>query len=105
MGFKLVVLKLESSDPPEKVLAFHHKALSKYGRVLSCSDSPGSTSAQEKANSLNGLDCQNDKPALGETILKTGTKAEQHIVGVKPDGGRTVFQMAYVLTPESGAKK
>src|SRR5208283_1278888 len=30
-GFKLVVLKLETNDPPEKVTTFYHKALAKYG--------------------------------------------------------------------------
>ncbi len=38
-GFKLVVLKLESNDTPEKVAAFYRKALAKYGRVWNCADS------------------------------------------------------------------
>src|SRR5580693_6454760 len=37
-GFKLVVLKMESSDSPEKVSAFYQKALGKYGTVLNCGD-------------------------------------------------------------------
>ena len=37
-GFKLFVLKMESSDAPEKVAAFYRKALAKYGTVLDCSN-------------------------------------------------------------------
>jgi len=33
-GFKLVVLKMETADPPAKVAAFYQKALAKYGRCL-----------------------------------------------------------------------
>ena len=35
-GFKLVLLKLESDDAPEKIAAFYRKALAKYGQVLDC---------------------------------------------------------------------
>src|ERR1700682_5340660 len=37
-GFKLAVMKLESSDAPEKIAEFYKKALSKYGTVLNCSE-------------------------------------------------------------------
>ena len=33
-GFKLSVLKMETTDAPEKVAAFYRKALAKYGTVL-----------------------------------------------------------------------
>src|ERR1700685_3634803 len=38
-GFKLLVLKMDSDASPDKVTAFYRKALSKYGKVLNCSDS------------------------------------------------------------------
>ncbi len=36
LAFKLAVLKLESSDPMDKIAAFYRKALAKYGTVLDC---------------------------------------------------------------------
>ncbi len=95
-GFKLVVLKLESNDPPEKVAAFYQKALAKYGRVLNCAGSTRTTGTKDRTNSSNELDCSEDRPEGGELILKAGTEAEQHIVGIRSSGGRSVFELVYV---------
>jgi hypothetical protein len=103
-GFKLVVLKLESNDAPEKVATFYRKALAKYGRVLNCTDSTKAASEQQKRNSPNELNCHEDHPESGETVLKAGTKEKQHIVGIKPEGGLSVFQLVYVETPVSDDK-
>jgi hypothetical protein len=51
--------------------------------------------------SPNALDCQEDDPQIGETVLKSGTKEKQHIVVIKPEGGHSVLQLVYVETPES----
>lgn len=95
-GFKLVVLKLESNDPPEKVAAFYQKALAKYGRVLNCAGSTRATGTKDRTDSSNKLHCSEDRPEGGELILKAGTEAEQHIVGIRPSGGRSVFELVYV---------
>ena len=100
-GFKLVVLKLESNDAPEKVATFYRKALAKYGRVLNCADA---TKAAGEKDSRNDLDCQDDHAESGETVLKAGTKAKQHVVGIKLEEGRSVFQLVYVEAPVSNSK-
>ena len=92
-GFKLVVLKMESDDAPGKVTAFYRKALSKYGKVLNCSDS---ATTVEKDKSPNGLDCDSDHPERGETVLKSGTKEMQHIASVKTNGSGSVYDLVYV---------
>jgi len=104
-GFKLVVLKLESNDAPEKVATFYRKALGKYGRVWNCADSAKAAAELEKKDSPNDLDCQEDKPESGETVLKAGTKAKQHVVGIKPAGGLSIIQLVYVEAPVSDGKK
>jgi len=96
-GFKLAVMKLESSDAPEKVAAFYRKALAKYGKVLDCSSSTKATSEKTKGNSTNELTCEDDQPDKGELVLKAGTKQEQHVVGIKASGDLTLFQLVYVL--------
>ena len=101
-GFKLVVLKMESDDAPGKVTAFYRKALSKYGKVLNCSDS---ATTVEKDKSSNGLDCDSDHPERGETVLKSGTKEMQHIASVKTNGNGSVYDLVYVEAKGLGNDK
>src|SRR6202789_2805283 len=68
-GFKMAMLKMDSTDSPDKIAAFYRRAFSKYGKVLTCSG-PGSDSAaaqnssggdsKDAAKSTN-LSCDNDK--------------------------------------------
>lgn len=94
-GFKLVVLKYQSDDAPDKVAAFYRKELSKYGKVLDCSD------PETRKVELNGLSCKDDKPDPGGLILKSGTKERQHLVGIKPDGSRSIFNLIYIEAKDS----
>src|ERR1700722_6345063 len=98
-GFKMAMLKMDSTDSPDKIAAFYRKALSKYGRVLTCSG-PGAASAKDSsadAKSSN-LSCDNDKPDKDDIELKAGTKQNQHVVGIKPEGAVTTYQLVYVET-------
>jgi hypothetical protein len=104
-GFKVVALKLESNDSPEKIAAFYHKALGKYGRVWNCADSTIEVSEQEKADSPNDLKCKDAKPESGETVLKAGTKEQQHIVAIKTDAGLSIIQLVSLELPPSDSKK
>ena len=101
-GFNLVVLQFESDDSPEKITRFYHKALGKYGKVLNCSDSAPSP---DQSDASTGLDCKSDQPGGGETVLKSGTKEQQHLFSMKPEGGVSVFELVYVATPPSADKK
>lgn len=94
-GFKLVVLKMESNDPPDKIAAFYQKALGKYGKVLNCTN-PVPGEAKEKGKSASELDCGDDKPEEGGQLFKAGTKEKQHLVGVQPNGPGSIFQLLYV---------
>ena len=91
-GFKLAVMKMETSDAPDKVAAFYKKALSKYGTVLDCTNNPNKPEDQNSK----ALTCGTDKPEVGGMIFKAGTKDKQHIVGVEPNGKGTVYNLVYV---------
>jgi len=95
-GFKLGVLKLEPNDAPEKVAMFYRKALAKYGKVLDCSGSTKATGEKKKGESSSELGCEDEQPESGELVLKAGTKEEEHVVGIKADGGLTIIQLVYV---------
>ena len=96
LGFKLALMKMESSDAPEKIAEFYKKALSKYGTVLNCSDASQKTADQDKAGSANRLECDDDKPEKGRLVFKAGTKEKQHIVAIQPNGQGSLFQLVYV---------
>jgi hypothetical protein len=95
-GFKLAVMKMESSDAPEKIAEFYRKALAKYGTVLNCSNASPKTSAKNKTGASNQIECEDDKPEKGGQVFKAGTKEKQHIVGIQPNGRGSVFQLVYV---------
>ncbi len=98
-GFKLVVVKLDTEDAPDKVATFYRKALTKYGDVLDCSAGSGKASNRDM-NPARQLGCD-DNPKAGELELKAGTKDNQHIVGIEPSGGGSIFQLVYVQTRRS----
>ena len=91
-GFKLAVMKLESTDAPEKIAEFYKKALAKYGTVLNCSDPSQKSSAKDS----NKLECGDDKPEKGGFLFKAGTKEKQHLVGIQSNGQGSLFQLVYV---------
>lgn len=93
-GFKVVVLKLESADSPEKLAAFYQKALGKYGKVLDCTHNPPGSEDKDKKSHI--LTCQDDRPEPGGMMFKAGTKEKQHIVGIQPNGAGSVVQLVYL---------
>lgn len=92
-GFKLVVLKMESDDTPDKVAAYYQKQLSRYGKVLNCTE--GAAVPEDNAKSSKELTCD-EKPEKSGQVFKAGTKEKQHIVGIQPNGKGSLFQLVYV---------
>jgi hypothetical protein len=93
-GFKVVALKMESSDSQDKIAAFYQKALAKYGKVLDCTNNPPGTAEKDKDSDQ--LTCQDDRPDAGGRLFKAGTKRKQHIVGIKPGSGTIEFDLVYL---------
>jgi hypothetical protein len=96
-GFKLFVLKMETTDAPEKVATFYRKALAMYGTVLDCSAASSAPRPSDEKSS-NKLTCQDEKPKPHEISLKAGTKEKQHAVGIEANGTGTTFQLVYIET-------
>lgn len=102
-GIKLVVAKYESSDSPDKIIAFYRKKLRRYGDVLVCHTHHQGTDV----NSDNDKDDDRTAPVKCDddntgpvTELKVGTEGDQHVVAVEPgQGGKpTTFAIVYVYT-------
>ncbi len=104
-GFKLAVLKMETSDLPDKVAAYYKKELAKYGMILDCSKNSGNSENAAKDDSSKLLTCGDDKPESGGMLFKAGTKEKQHIVGIQPLGKGSYYQLIYVSAWGTGGKK
>ncbi len=104
-GFKLSILKMETSDSPQRVAAYYMRELARYGTVLDCSKSSKKPESSPKEDSSKTLSCEDDKPENGGMLFKSGTKEKQHIVGIQPLGNGTYYQLIYVGAWGSGGKK
>jgi hypothetical protein len=102
-GLKVVAVEYLSDDSPEKVLSYYSNELKKFGKVLQCAGTSGgpdvtfgkSNDDKNKSDS-DTLTCGDSK---GDgTELKVGTRANQHIVSVKPNGKGADFALVYVRT-------
>jgi hypothetical protein len=97
-GIKVVALEYQSDDPPAKLVSYYKDQLQKYGKVLECHTSglDVNTDIKKDNNSSKELTCESSS---GNNVeLKVGTKENQHIVEVEPDGKGSNFSLVYVRT-------
>ena len=99
-GIKVVALEYESDDSPGKLIDFYRDQLKRYGNVLECHTSSHldvNTNLSENTRSdSHGLTC--DSGHGNNVELKVGTKENQHIVAVEPEGRGSKFSLVYVRT-------
>lgn len=99
-GFQLKVVALEyqSDDSPAKLVAFYRDQLQKYGHVLECHTShlDVNPDVHNWDHGSHELTCEGSSGSNVE--LKVGTKENQHIVAVEPDGKGASFSLVYVRT-------
>jgi hypothetical protein len=97
-GIKVVALEYESNDAPSKVVAYYQDQLKKFGNVLVCHTThlDVNTDLKDHDNGSHELTCEG---STGVDIeLKVGTKENQHIVAVEPQGSGSSFSLVYVRT-------
>jgi len=95
-GMKLAVLKYETSDPPDKVLEFYRKQMSRYGRVLDCNGGLNMSFHRHDKDTEVTCDDHGRSGRSYQQELKVGSENNQRIVAVKPSGKGTEFVMVYV---------
>ena len=98
---KVVALKFETDDPPQKVLDFYQKPMGKYGTVIQCNGGYGGYHHHDKDAPVS---CDNSGSNY-EKELKVGTENNQHVVAVKPRGQGSEFSLVYVRVRENGDDK
>lgn len=96
-GLKVVAQEYESDDSPSKVVDYYKDQLRKYGNVLVCHTTHLDLHTDVKGDDHESqLSCEGSEGA--DIELKVGTKENQHIVAVEPNGKGSSFSLVYVRT-------
>jgi outer membrane lipopolysaccharide assembly protein LptE/RlpB len=94
-GLKVVALKYQSNDSPEKVLSFYKKDMAKYGNVVDCAGGFSLTFRRHSQDSE--VNCDNHGGGHRyQEALKVGTEYNQRIVAIRPSGDGSEFALVYV---------
>ena len=97
-GLRVVAMEYESDDAPAKVVAFYQDQLKKYGNILVCHTSHLDVNTDMKGLDQGSHELTCDSNSGYNVELKVGTKENQHIVAVEPDGKGSSFSLVYVRT-------
>lgn len=98
LGLKVVALEYQSDDSPAKLIAYYKDELKKYGKVLECHTSHFEVNPDMKNSDHGSHELTCDGSNGNNVELKVGTKENQHIVAVEPDGKGSSFSLVYVRT-------
>lgn len=95
-GLKVVALKYESDDSPEKILGFYRKEMGKYGNVIDCTG--GFNMNFHHHDNDAEVSCNGHGSAGHEykEELKVGTENNQRVLAVRPSGKGSAFALVYV---------
>jgi hypothetical protein len=99
-GVKVVALKFESDDSPDKVLAFYRKEMGKYGKVVDCTGGFGLNFRRHRDQDAEVTCDGHDSGHDYREELKVGTENNQRILAIKPNGNGSEFALVYVRTWE-----
>lgn len=97
-GLKVVALEYESNDAPDKIVNYYKDQLKKYGNVLVCHTSHLDLNTDIKNRNEGSHDLTCDGGEGKNVELKVGTRENQHIVAVEPQGTGSDFSVVYVRT-------
>ena len=97
-GLKVVALEYQSDDSPAKLVAYYKDELKKYGKVLECHTSHVGVNPDMKDSDHGSHELTCEGSSGSNVELKVGTKENQHIVAVEPDGKGSSFSLVYVRT-------
>lgn len=102
-ALKVVAIKFESDDAPDKVLTFYRDKVKAYGangKYLECHgldvEVNGGGFSSHDDDDAKELTCGKNEHHGDSTELKAGTPDRQHIVSVKPKGNGSEFALVYV---------
>jgi hypothetical protein len=99
-GVKVVAIRYESDDPPDKVLSFYRKELGRYGKVIECPNGID-MDIEDKREMAQEVRCESSPKhdrKKGEVDLAVGSSERHRIINVEPQGKGSKFAMVYIQT-------
>jgi hypothetical protein len=102
-GLRVIALEYRSDDSPAKLLTFYKDQLKKYGTVLECHTSSHLDVNMKMKSDGDSHELTCDSTSGNNVELKVGTRENQHIVAVEPEGKGSSFSLVYVRTHGKGA--
>lgn len=104
VGVKVVAVKFESDDSPDKVLSFYRKEMGKYGKVVDCTGGFDLHFHGHRDKDAE-VTCEGHDSGHGyKEELKVGTENNQRILAIKPRGNGSEFALVYVKTWDGSDK-
>ena len=95
-GIKVVAVKFQSDDSPDKVLAFYKKDMARYGNVVACPGGFNMSFHHRDRDMEVTCDNRGGSDHRYHDELKVGTENNQRIVAIKPNGNGSEFALVYV---------
>lgn len=95
-GVKVVAVKYQSDDSPDKVLAFYRKDMARYGNVVDCTGGFNISFRRHDKDADVTCDNHGGSEHRYHEELKVGTENNQRVVAIKPNGNGSEFALVYV---------
>ena len=106
--FSLIAVKYVTSDPPERVLAFYRKPLSRYGEVLECDHGKpvGALTTTRSGLTCGQTQVGGNTNASENHEIRAGVPHQYRIVGIdESHPGSTRFDLVYLDLPKDSGDK
>jgi hypothetical protein len=98
-GVRVVAMEYESDDSPARLVAFYRDQLKRYGsNVLECRTSHLDVNTDFSSTDHDSRELTCEGTSGSDVELKVGTRENQHIVAVEPEGKGSSFSLVYVRT-------
>jgi hypothetical protein len=97
-SLRVIALQYESDAAPSKVVAFYDDQLKKFGDVLVCHTKGLNVNTDTKGLDKGSHELTCEGSGGSNIELKVGSKENQHIVAVEPEGKGSTFSLVYVRT-------
>jgi len=106
LGLKVVALKYNTDDSPDKVSAYYRQQLRSYGKVIECRGDKSDDENINKAEEINQpVSCPSNDPNSNVLTLKTGLRGNQHLAKIEPKGTGSKFTLLYLKARMRGDEK
>lgn len=94
-GLKVVAVKLMSNDSREKVAAFYQDALTRFGKVLDCTNAVPEERRQRSKKSRE-ITCEGERAGRNGYLFKAGLRSNQRVVAIEQKGDSTMISLVHV---------